>query len=316
MQTEFLSDTEKGCACAAHLLQQAELVAFPTETVFGLGADARNSDACAAIFAAKERPRFNPLIVHVGDLTAAEALAVFTPEARALAQAFWPGPLTVVLPLRENHDLSPLVTAGGPTVALRVPRHPTAQALLAEFGGPLAAPSANPSGWISPTRTAHVKAGLGGKIKAILDGPPPTVGLESTIVTGTAPITVLRQGGIPVDDIETCLGKKLNLDVQPHVVTVPGQMRQHYAPKVPLIMNTKQVLAHAVTIGFGDMIADYNLSENADLLEAASNLFEVLHAAETLALARGAPQICVAPIPKEGLGQAINDRLSRAAVSA
>ena len=227
--TETLTPTPDGIARAVQLLRAADLVAFPTETVYGLGGDARADLAVARIFAAKARPVFNPLIVHVPDLAAAEALAVFPPGARALAAAFWPGPLTLVLPLRDGAGLSEAVTAGLATVAIRVPAHPLAQALLVAFGGPLAAPSANPSGRVSPTRASHVLDGLAGRIAAVLDGGPCAVGIESTIVAvgavGAA-ATILRPGGLPVEALEAALGQRLLTGGDATKPSAPGSLRR------------------------------------------------------------------------------------------
>ncbi|MEM7487534.1 MAG: L-threonylcarbamoyladenylate synthase [Pseudomonadota bacterium] len=296
---------------AADLLRSGGLVAFPTETVYGLGGLATDGRAVAGIFAAKGRPRFNPLIVHVADLAAAAALARFDETAQALAAEFWPGPLTLVAPLRAGHGLSPLVTAGLETVALRVPAAPLARTLLAAVGGPVAAPSANPSGRVSATRAAHVLDGLGGRIDAVLDGGPCTVGLESTIL-GTAPPTLLREGGLPIEAIEALIGP-LARDVTPERVRAPGQLASHYAPGRPVRLEVTAADPAAVRIGFGAVPGDLTLSDTGDLTEAAANLFDHLHSADELASRRGAVRIDVAPVPETGLGRAINDRLRRAA---
>ncbi|WGH79677.1 L-threonylcarbamoyladenylate synthase [Jannaschia ovalis] len=296
---------------AAALLRRGGLVAFPTETVYGLGALATDGRAVARIFAAKGRPSFNPLIVHVPDLAAAERLAVFDPLARRLAAAFWPGPLTLVLPLKEGHGLSPLVTAGLDTVALRVPAAPLARALLAEVGGPLAAPSANPSGRISATRAAHVRAGLGDAVDMVLDGGPCPVGLESTILR-SAPLALLREGGLAAETIEAVTGP-LPRDVTPGRVQAPGQMSSHYAPSLPMRLDVTAPDPEALLIGFGPVAGDLSLSPEGDLVAAAAALFDTLHRADAEARARGASRIDVAPIPETGLGRAINDRLRRAA---
>lgn len=313
MSTQLLHPTSKGVARAAAYLRDGRLVAFPTETVYGLGGDATNDTACAGIFAAKGRPQFNPLIVHVPGIAQARRIAVFSPEAEALASTFWPGPLTLVLPLRPDHGLSPLVSAGLNTVAIRVPAHPLAQDLLRAVGRPVAAPSANPSGWISPTTASHVMAGLSGQIAAILDGKACPVGLESTILSGTAPIRLLRAGGLAREDIEAVLGAPLPEDTTPGKVEAPGQLSSHYAPRVAVRINVQHPSGEAVLIGFGDMDADLNLSRNGNLIEAAANLFGHLHRAEALALQNAKPEIAVAPVPDTGLGRAINDRLHRAA---
>lgn len=311
--TETLYPDRAGLARAAALLGQGDLVAFPTETVYGLGADARSGAAVARIFAAKDRPVFNPLIVHLPDRTTAERYVRWNDLAVQLAAAFWPGPLTLVLSLRDGHGIASLVTAGLDTLAIRVPAHPTAQGLLRAFGGPLAAPSANPSGRISPTNAAHVLAGLGGRIAAVLDDGPCAVGLESTIVglTGGDPV-LLRPGGLPAEQIEAALGRPLlypsataALNARP---SAPGQMASHYAPVAPLRLNTRSANPGELLLGFGRMECDLNLSPAGDLAEAAAALFDHLHQLD----ARGLP-IAVAPIPDHGLGSAINDRLRRAA---
>lgn len=299
----------QGLSKAAAILRRGGLVAFPTETVYGLGADARNDRAVAGIFAAKGRPSFNPLIVHVTDLAMAQTIADFDDRALLLAQAFWPGPLTLVLPLHPDAGISPLVTAGLPSVALRVPAHPVAQSLLGAFGGPLAAPSANPSGRISPTTAAHVVAGLTGRIDAVIDGGPCAVGVESTIVGLGPEATLLRAGGIPTDMIEALLGKPLTRNTDPASPMAPGQLESHYAPQGTLRLNAKAAMADEVLLGFGPVADGLNLSPTGDLTEAAANLFRHLHTLDAM----GAARIAVAPVPEYGLGQAINDRLRRAA---
>jgi L-threonylcarbamoyladenylate synthase len=297
---------------AARLLREGGLVAFPTETVYGLGALATDGRAVARVFAAKGRPSFNPLIVHVPDRAAAEALAVFDPVARGLADRYWPGPLTLVLPLRDGHGLSPLVTAGLDTVALRVPAAPMARALLKATGGPVAAPSANPSGRISPTRAEHVRAGLGGAVDMVLDGGPCGVGLESTILR-TEPLALLREGGLAAEEIEAVLGAPLPRDLTPGKVAAPGQLSSHYAPSMPVRLDVTERSPDAVLIGFGPVAGDLTLSASGDLTEAASRLFEALHASDARARAEGLGRIDVAPVPETGLGRAILDRLRRAA---
>ena len=302
-----------GLAHAAQLLHQGGLVAFPTETVYGLGADARQGAAVAGIFAAKGRPRFNPLIVHVASQKMAEEIAVFSPQARALADAFWPGPLTLVLPLRETAGIADLVTAGLPTVALRVPAHPVAQALLAAFGGPLAAPSANPSGRVSPTEADHVLEGLSGRIAAVVDGGSCPVGVESTILSLDPP-RLLRPGGLPAETLEAALGTPLETGGDAQKPTAPGQLSSHYAPGAPVRLQVAEPGPEEVFIGFGPgPQADLSLSPAGDLVEAATRLFATLRLADKLATARNAKAIAVAPIPERGLGRAINDRLRRAA---
>ena len=310
MRTEILTPTPDGYDAAAEHLRAGGLVAFPTETVYGLGGDARNDTAMARIFEAKGRPRFNPLIVHVGGMDAAKALVEWPRAARILASAFWPGPLTLVLPLKPGTALSPLVTADLPTLAVRVPAHPVAQALLATFGGPVAAPSANPSGRISPTLAAHVSAGLSGRINAILDGGTCEVGLESTIVGLTGTPVLLRPGGLPREAIEAALGHEIAVLSATDPLTAPGQMESHYAPGAPVRLEAGAKREGEVLLGFGRVEgADLNLSEAGDLTEAAANLFHHLHALD----AEGADCIAVSPIPDHGLGRAINDRLRRAA---
>lgn len=310
--TERLDADAAGLARAANLLRAGGLVAFPTETVYGLGADARQPEAVARIFEAKGRPRFNPLIVHVASLAMAEEIAVFSPQARALAGAFWPGPLTLVLPLHPEAGISDLVTAGLDTVALRLPAHPLAQALLAAFGGPLAAPSANPSGKVSPTEAEHVLEGLGGRIAAVLEGSACTVGVESTILSLDPP-RLLRPGGLPAEALEAALGEALASGGSASAPNAPGQLASHYAPGATVRLNAGGKHTGEVLIGFGATPeADLTLSAGADLVEAAARLFATLRLADRLATARGASAIAVAPIPEHGLGRAINDRLRRA----
>jgi len=314
VRPEILHNDAAGIARAAELLRAGDLVAMPTETVYGLAGDARSDTACARIFDAKGRPRFNPLIVHLPDLNAVEQIAVLNDGARALATAFWPGPLTMVLPLRQDHGLSPLISAGLETVAIRLPAHPAAQALLRAFAGPLAAPSANPSGRISPTKAQHVADGLGDKLSAILDGGACAIGLESTILAPRDAGTVLlREGGIARENIEEITGA-LQLDTTPGKVQAPGQLSSHYAPSVAVQMDSDLADATAIRVAFGPKgQAEFTLSETSDLIEAAANLFGVLHAADDLAQSRARSQIHFASIPETGLGRAINDRLRRAA---
>ena len=297
---------------AAAILRAGGLVAFPTETVYGLGALATDGAAVARIFEAKGRPAFNPLIVHVADAGAAEALGAFDPVARRLADRFWPGPLTLVLPLRAGHGLSPLVTAGLDTVGLRVPAAPVARALLRAVGGPVAAPSANVSGRISATRAAHVASGLGEKVDFVLDGGPCRVGLESTILR-TEPLALLREGGVPAEAIEAALGRPLPRETTPGRVQAPGQLASHYAPGAAVRLDVTEPSEDAVLLGFGPVRGDLSLSERGDVHEAAATLFDALHEADALARRTGRARIDVAPIPEQGLGRAILDRLRRAA---
>ncbi|WP_439139897.1 L-threonylcarbamoyladenylate synthase [Roseicyclus sp.] len=310
---EDLQPDTTGIARAAALLCAGQLVALPSETVYGLAADATQDDAVAAIYAAKGRPDFNPLIVHLPDLDSAMTIAMFPGHAHALAEAFWPGPLTLVLPLRPGHGLSARVTAGHATVAIRLPAHPVMQAVLSAAQRPIAAPSANLSGRISATTAAHVRAGLGGRIAAILDGGPTPVGVESTILAPSAEGTrLLREGAIPREAITPITGP-LTADTTPGArVEAPGQLASHYAPHTLLLCGgTPQ--PGEVTIGFGTAKGDLSLSEQGDLTEAAARLFATLHNADALAQSRGATAIRVADIPDTGLGRAINDRLRRAA---
>lgn len=305
LSTRMIKATD--VADAAALLAAGNLVAFPTETVYGLGANAKDGTAIARVYEAKGRPSFNPLIVHVANLEAAEKLAEFDETARALAQAFWPGPLSLVVPLKNGHGLSSLVTAGLETVAIRVPAHPLAQALLAAAGCPVAAPSANPSGQISPTTAAHVMDGLAGRIDAILDGGACNVGLESTIVA-TAPPRLLRPGGLPVEALEAALGMTLAHDLAPDTPSAPGQLTSHYAPDAQVVLNQTE---GTLLLGFGPVEGTQTLSVTGDLHEAAANLFGMLRQMDHIAGKDG--QIAIAPIPMTGLGLAINDRLTRAA---
>ena len=309
VQTQLLCPDATGLLAGAAILRQGRLLAFPTETVYGLGADARNGRAVAAIYAAKGRPSLNPLIVHLADTDAARELCTFNPEANMLAAAFWPGALTLVLPLRPGAGISELVTAGLPTLAVRVPDHALAHALLQTFGGPVAAPSANPSGRISPTTAAHVLTGLGGRIDAVLDGGDCPVGLESTIIGFDPGPVLLRAGGIPVEAIEAVLGQNLGRPTDPAMPNAPGQLASHYAPLGQMRLDVSDPAPGEVLLGFGPVQAALNLSQTADLTEAAANLFGHLHRLDAM----GAVLIAVSPIPDTGLGRAINDRLKRAA---
>lgn len=309
VQTQRLAADRQGIAQAADILRDGGLVAFPTETVYGLGGDATNPAAVAGIFGAKDRPSFNPLIVHVPDVGAARALINFSNHAEKLAETFWPGPLTLVAPMRAGTKIADLVTAGLPTLAVRVPAHPVARSLLEILDRPVAAPSANPSGRISPTSAAHVLDGLDGRIDAVLDAGPCAVGLESTII-GLADETpqLLRPGGIPIERIEEVLGT--GLEKAGPDINAPGQLASHYAPNAPLRMEAQSPAPGEVFLGFGPGDADLNLSRSGDLAEAAAHLFGHLRALDIMAAGR---RIAVAPIPEHGLGLAINDRLRRAA---
>ncbi|MBT2131426.1 threonylcarbamoyl-AMP synthase [Planktotalea lamellibrachiae] len=314
MNTERLGADTAGVARAAEILRAGGLVSFPTETVYGLGGDATNDRAVARIYEAKGRPSFNPLIVHLPSIDAVEEYAVLEGPARDLAQAFWPGPLTLVLPLKSNSGLSHLVSAGLSTVAIRVPEHPLARRLLEEVARPIAAPSANPSGRISPSTADHVVEGLGGRIEAVLDGGGCAVGLESTIV-GVDPTPVLlrpvllRPGGLPLEALEAAIGEPLARHQEGESITAPGQLSSHYAPNAPMRLNAESVVEGERLLGFGPVEAAVNLSPSGDLVEAAANLFAMLHQLDH----DGGSPIAVSPIPDHGLGRAINDRLRRAA---
>lgn len=313
--TLVLPADENGLSLACTLLRAGKLVAMPTETVYGLAGDARNDLAVARIFEAKNRPRFNPLIVHLARVEQVAQFATMTPLAERLAQAFWPGALTLVLPLEPGSGLSALVTAGLDTVAIRLPAHPVARALLARFGGPVAAPSANPSGRISPVSVAHVLAGLEGRIAAVVEGGDCAVGLESTILDATGEMPhLLREGGLAREEIERVLGTSVAVAPLGGPVTAPGQLRSHYAPRGSLRLNAHSAAPGDVWIGFGpDCPGNHGLTLSAtgDLTEAAAALFHALHRADALAGADG--HIAMAPVPEVGLGRAINDRLTRAA---
>jgi len=291
----------------AGLLRAGELVAFPTETVYGLGADATNSDAVLKIYETKGRPRFNPLIVHVADLAMAEGLVEFSPLARRLA-AFWPGPLTLVLPQKPENGLSDIVTAGLDTVGIRIPNHPLALALIRAAGRPLAAPSANPSGKLSPTTAAQVTRAFGGRVP-VLDGGPCTAGVESTIlaVTGDT-VTQLRAGALPRENAERAIGRPIPVAAEGADIAAPGMLLSHYAPNAALRLNATSFDRGEASLGFGPGTFTLNLSASGDLHEAARNLFSMLHQLDS-----AASRIAVSPIPPEGLGEAINDRLKRAA---
>ena len=285
---------------AAELIRRGEPVAIATETVYGLAADASNDEAVARIYAAKGRPSFNPLIVHVADLAAAQAIGEFSPEALELARQHWPGPLTLVVPLKPDTAIASLVTAGLQTIALRVPSHRAMQALLRAAGRPLAAPSANASGSISPTRAEHVRKSLDGKISLIVDDGPTERGIESTIIAATGgPLRLLRPGPIEIDAAQT----------SGDTIESPGQLQAHYTPSKPLRLNVLESADDEFSIGFGPIAGDASLSPSSDLVEAAARLFDLLHVAD----ASAKPRIAVAPVPPKGLGAAINDRLNRAA---
>ena len=306
--TEVLAADAAGIARAAAALRGGALVAVPTETAYGLAARADSADAVANIYRTKGRPDFNPLIVHVPDLAAAERLAVFDTRAQKLAARFWPGPLTLVLPLRAGAAVASAVTAGLPTIALRCPAHPVMRAVLEACGLPLAAPSANRSGAVSPTAAEHVLASLEGSIDAVLDGGSCERGLESTIVAlRDNGWQMLRAGPIAEREVADLLGDPLPV-VQARI-EAPGQLAQHYSPGKPVRLNARGSERGEFLIGFGSLEGDCNLSSSADLAEAAARLYACLHAAA----AAPQPRVAVAEIPEEGIGAAINDRLRRAA---
>ena len=299
---------------AAQALARGEIVAFPTETVYGLGANALDARAVAKVFAAKERPRFNPLIVHVQGLAEAGEYGLVNEAARKLAEAFWPGPLTLVLKRRSTCGIADLVSAGLDTIALRAPAHPVARALLAKAALPIAAPSANRSGRISPTAAAHVEAELGDRPAMILDGGPSPLGIESTVVSVVGEPALLRPGAVPREAIERVLGAPLATAKAAELAASPGQQPAHYAPMTPLRLDAHDVRADEALLAFGGDVpagarATVNLSQGGNLEEAASKLFAALRELDRA----GVTAIAVMPIPAIGLGEAINDRLRRAA---
>ncbi|MCP3406131.1 L-threonylcarbamoyladenylate synthase [Bradyrhizobium sp. CCGB01] len=324
LETLILPAGEAGADAAARTLAAGGLVAFPTETVYGLGADAANATAIAHLYAAKGRPAFNPLIAHVADLSAARRIGRLDARALSLAEAFWPGPLTLVVPKTEDCPVADLATAGLDTVAIRIPAHPVAEAILRAFGGAVVAPSANISGHVSPTQAAHVASDLAGRIDLIVDGGPVAVGVESTIVGCFDAPMLLRPGGLSRERIEAVLGAPLarppveaeSDDSQP---LAPGMLASHYAPRAQVRLNARDVAAGEALLAFGPArlpgletaAAVMNLSPAADLDEAAANLFGYLRALD----AKGPRAIAVMTVPEEGLGEAINDRLRRAAVA-
>ncbi|XIA66988.1 L-threonylcarbamoyladenylate synthase [Bradyrhizobium sp. TZ2] len=323
LKTQILPAGPAAVAAAARILAKGGLVAFPTETVYGLGADAANPAAIAHLYQAKGRPAFNPLIAHVGDIAAARRIAHFDGPAMALAEAFWPGPLTLVLPKTPDCAVADLATAGLETIAIRIPAHPVAREILREFGSAVVAPSANLSGHVSPTTAAHVQSDLAGRIDLIVDGGSVEVGVESTIVGCFDEAMLLRPGGVPRAEIERVLGRALK---QPPTETdsdsgqplAPGMLASHYAPRAKVRLNAIDVAPGEALLAFGlgaisgidAASVVMNLSERGDLAEAAANLFGYLRALD----GKGAHTIAVMPIPDEGLGEAINDRLRRAAV--
>jgi len=322
LTTRVLSADAAAIAEAARILGAGGLVAFPTETVYGLGADATNGRAVARLYEAKGRPAFNPLIAHVVDLRAAQALAHFNAKAARLAKAFWPGPLTLVLPKAPKCRVSDLATAGLDTIGVRVPNHPVARDILAAFDKPVVAPSANRSGHVSPTRAEHVQADLAGRIDLIVNGGATPLGVESTIIACLKEPVLLRPGGLPRTAIEAVLGQKLayappgspRADDAP---IAPGMLAAHYSPRTPVRLGARRVEPGEALLAFGSTPAEgaksaqkiLNLSPRGDLIEAAANLFSHLRALD----GAGGTRIAVMPIPADGLGEAINDRLTRAA---
>ncbi len=323
LKTQILPACEAALGAAARILADGGLVAFPTETVYGLGVDATNPAAIARLYQAKGRPSFNPLIAHVGDFAAARQIAAFDAAATVLAEAFWPGPLTLVLPKTRDCPVAELATAGLETIAIRIPAHPVAREILRAFGRPVAAPSANLSGHVSPTTAAHVQSDLAGRIDLIIDDGPVAIGVESTIVGCFETPMLLRPGGLPREDIERVLGRAL---AQPPTESesdfaqplAPGMLASHYAPRTRVRLDAKLVAPGEVLLAFGPAMPPgtdraagvMNLSPRGDLAEAAANLFGYLRALD----AKAAQMIAVMSVPDDGLGEAINDRLRRAAV--
>jgi len=322
LTTAILPSGEAAVAAAARALAAGALVAFPTETVYGLGADATNPAAIARLYQAKGRPAFNPLISHVGELAAARRIGRFDATALKLAEAFWPGPLTLVLPKTAGCAVAELATAGLETIAIRIPSHDIARAILRAFGGPVVAPSANLSGHVSPTTAAHVRSDLEGRIDLIVDGGPVEVGVESTIVGCFEAPMLLRPGGLPREAIERVLGRPLmqppaDAESDSAQPLAPGMLASHYAPRTRVRLNADKVEPGEALLAFGhpaqgadSAAAVMNLSPRCDLNEAAANLFGYLRALDE----KRARSIAVMPVPDEGLGEAINDRLRRAAV--
>jgi L-threonylcarbamoyladenylate synthase len=323
LKTSVLPANEAAVAAAARFLREGGLVAFPTETVYGLGADATNAAAIARLYQAKGRPAFNPLIAHVGDLAAAREIGRFDASALRLAEAFWPGPLTLVLPKTDHCAVADLATAGLDTVAIRIPAHPIARDILRVFGRPVVAPSANLSGHVSPTTAAHVQSDLEGRIDLIVDGGAVAVGVESTIVGIFDEPMLLRPGGLPRADIERVLGRALlqppeDAESDSGQPLAPGMLASHYAPRTRVRLGAMRVEPGEALLAFGSDVvsgidaaaAVMNLSARGDLAEAAANLFGYLRTLDT----KAALAIAVMPIPNDGLGEAINDRLRRAAV--
>ena len=303
MQTKIFNTSRHDLSKASELIKSGGTLAFPTETVYGLGADATNKLAVAKIFQAKGRPSFNPLIIHCFSIEQIQTFAMWSAEAQTVADKFWPGPLTMVLPLSPNSQISSLALAGLQTVAIRMPNHSVAQSILQLANTPIAAPSANPSGAVSATKAQHVISRLNGKIEGIISGNSSKIGLESTIISFLPEPSILRFGAIDETDISEILGLDLRKKRKDAKITAPGQLSSHYAPKGSIRLNCE------VSLGFGQILCDLNLSPKGNLTEAAANLFDYLHRLDEM----GAEKIAVSPIPEEGIGIAINDRLRRAA---
>lgn len=313
-KSRIYNPTKEVISRASDALKQGEILSFPTETVYGLGADATNTKAVAKIFSAKNRPSFNPLILHFSSIDMAEKYVIINPLAKKLSDAFWPGPFTMVLPLKKNNGISKLITAGLETVAIRIPKHPVAQEILLEFSGPIAAPSANKSGHISPTCAQHVNEEFGNEIGMIIDGGPCDNGIESTIVkVNDDHLLLLRPGNITKETIERTLSIKVKIEDKPTDNPIaPGQLKSHYAPNAKMRLNVTHPNNDEAYLAFGDTQWTQNmlnLSQTRNLEEAAANLFSMMRALDQLNI----KTIAVAPIPKNGLGYAINDRLERAA---
>ena len=309
MQTKIFNTSIHDLSKASELIKSGGTLAFPTETVYGLGADATNKLAVAKIFQAKGRPSFNPLIIHCFSIEQIQTFAMWSSEAQTVADKFWPGPLTMVLPLLPNNQISSLALAGLQTVAVRMPDHSVAQSILQLANTPIAAPSANPSGAVSATKAEHVISRLNGKIEGIISGYSSKIGLESTIISFSPEPSILRFGAIDETDISELLGLDLKKKRKDEKISAPGQLSSHYAPKGSIRLNSKVFKKNEVSLGFGEILCDLNLSQEANLAEAAANLFDYLHRLDEM----GAEKIAVSPIPEEGIGIAINDRLRRAA---
>ena len=309
MQTKIFNTSKPDLLKASKLIETGGTLAFPTETVYGLGADATNNLAVAKIFQAKGRPSFNPLIIHCFSIEQIQAFAMWSSDAQTVAEKFWPGPLTMVLPLLPHGKIASLALAGLQTVAVRIPAHSIAQSILKLANTPIAAPSANPSGSVSATKAKHVISKLSGKIEGIVSGGSSEIGLESTIISFLPDPRILRFGAIDEADISEILRLDLKKKALDGEISAPGQLSSHYAPKGSIRLNSKVFKNKEVSLGFGKVICDLNLSRTENLIEAAANLFDCLHKLDEM----GAEKIAVSPIPEEGIGIAINDRLKRAA---